>query len=209
MSNIYMDYLTESEKELLILEKECEREIMDYESNLMSEASLYLKGYHGKYQRVKLEYEKLADSAKKNLKKGNYEDAKKDINKAKKILNDLKTEISNTDTGVISTMVDNLIPIIPFIMLRTAAVAIAPGSAFANMASYLEGLVKLGGTLKQGASILKKKLKEYRNNDKVKDLQIEDFNSLKSYTLDGLDECIKACDSIIKAIDNAERNGSK
>lgn len=202
MNNIYMGYLTESDKELLIMEKECEIEILDDEIMEITEASLYVKGYHNDVNKAKARYKELTKSAKKNIKKGKYNEAERDVKEAKEILVKVRDNIKNEKPGLVSDALDYAIMALPLFIAQTITVYLTGSKVLVKKAFKIPKYITAAKT---SIAIIKEKQKEYRKNGKLSDIKTEDLNILRMTSIDSLNNAIKICDDLLELIKDKKR----
>ena len=211
MSNIYMEYLTESEREELILEKELELEILNYDNEYTIEASIYAKGYGSKLDNAKDTYRRLTKSAKKNIKKGNFDDAEKEIKEAKKILIDLRDQLEKEKPGLFSNLFDSILLLLPFFLMSTIGLITIPTGAgvfILNTSSFAATLTTIISELNTALALIKKQIKEYKKTKHLKDVQMDDLNIYKNSAINSLDKCIKACDKLLETVEKAKKKNN-
>lgn len=205
MANMYMEYLTESEREELIQEKEIDLQILEYENEYMLEASLYAKGYGSKLNNVKNKYRVLTKSAKKNIKKGNFDEAEKEIKEAKKILIDLRSQLENEKPGFYSNLFDQIFLLIPFIMMATIGIISGAGNLIVPIASSSATFALVLTELNSQLALIKKQIKEFKKTRHLKDIQMDDLNIYKNSAINSLDKCIKTCDNLLNNLEKAKK----
>ena len=212
MSNIYMDYLTESEREDLILEKELELEILNYDIEYIIESGIYAKGYRSKLDSAINNYRRLTKSAKKNIKKGNFDDAEKEIKEAKKILIDLRDQLEKEKPGLFANLFDSILLLLPFFVTYTIGLMRLPtgiGVLMINVSTLGATLSATILELNTALALIKKQIKEYKKTKHLKDVQMDDLNIYKNFAINTLDKCIKACDKLLETVEKAKKKDEK